>query len=278
MFLFITSTTSVLRWIAIVSSLVIAIILAGCGSGSGSQTSQPVVLAPAIPAALPPPIPAAEPVLLYNGTGTSPSDVVAIEAVLRTLGIGYTTASSSQLEATSEAQLGGYNLLIVPGGNSITIGENLSAAATAPIRNAVAQYGVHYLGICAGAFFGGYSIYNGVDLTSGVGFDFFADENKGIHKEAVAISFPSGGPLDVYWEDGPQLSGWGDVVAKYPDGTAAIVEGKSGNGFVMFTGVHLEAPVGWRTGMAFTTPVSVDIAYASTMIQAALAGTPLPHF
>lgn len=274
MLLFITSATSALRWTVIASSLVIAIILTGCGSGSGSQSGQAVVLAPALPA----PIPAAEPVLLYNGTGTSPSDVAAIEAVLRTLRVGYITADSNQLEATSEAQLGGYKLLIIPGGNSITIGENLSAAATATIRNAVAQYGLHYLGICAGAFFGGYSTYNGVDLTSGVWFNFYADESKGIHQEAVAISLPNGGPLDVYWQDGPQLSGWGDVVAKYPDGTAAIVEGKSGNGFVMFTGVHLEAPAGWRTGMPFTTPVSVDVAYAGTVIQAALAGTPLPHF
>jgi hypothetical protein len=117
-----------------------------------------------------------------------------------------------------------------------------------------------------------------VDLTSGVWFNFYGDESKGIHLEAVAISLPNGGPLDVYWQDGPQLSGWGDVVAKYPDGTPAIVEGKSENGFVMFTGVHLEAPAGWRTGMTFTTSVSADLAYAGTVIQAALAGTPLPHF
>jgi hypothetical protein len=272
--LFVTSDTSVLRWIVIASSLVIAIILTGCGSGSGSRSGPPAVLAPALPA----PMPAAEPVLLYKGTGTSPSDVAAIEAVLGSLGIGYITANSSQLEATSEAQLGGYKLLIVPGGNSITIGDNLSAAAAATIHNAVAQYGLHYLGICAGAFFGGYSTYNGVDLTSGVWFDFYADESKGIHQEAVAISLPNGGPLDVYWQDGPQLSGWGDVVAKYPDGTPAIVEGKSGNGFVMLTGVHLEAPAGWRAGMTFTTPLSMDFAYAGTVIQAALAGTSLPHF
>jgi hypothetical protein len=58
-------------------------------------------------------------VLLYNGTGTSRSDVAVIEAVLAALGVGYITANSSQLEATSEAQLGGYKLLIVPGGDSI---------------------------------------------------------------------------------------------------------------------------------------------------------------
>jgi hypothetical protein len=53
---------------------------------------------------LPPAIPAAEPVLLYNGTGTS-SDVSAVEAVLGTLGVGYATADSTQLNALSEPQL-----------------------------------------------------------------------------------------------------------------------------------------------------------------------------
>jgi hypothetical protein len=30
--------------------------------------------------------------------------------------------------------------------------------------------------------------------------------------------------------------------------------------------------------MIFTTPVAVDLAYAGTVIQATLNGTPLPHF
>ena len=227
---------------------------------------------------LPPAIKAAQPVLLYIGPGTSPGDVAALEGVLSSLKVGYLTADQNQLNAMTEPQLGGYTLLIVPGGNSITIGQNLSANASSTIHNAVAQYGLHYLGVCAGAFFGGYSAYNGVDLTSGVGFDFYADEFKGIHLEPVEIALASGGSLDVYWQDGPQLSGWGDVVARYPDGTAAIAEGTLGNGFVMFTGVHLEAPAGWRAGMVFTTPVSVDVGYAGTVVQAALSGTALPHF
>jgi len=255
------------RLILVVASLVALLTFTGCGSRSGQPT--PV---------LPPPIPAAEPVLLFNGTGTSSSDVAAVEAVLGTLGVGYKTADSSQLNAMSEQQLGGYKLMIVPGGNSITIGGSLTGDTASMIRGAVEDYGLHYLGICAGAFFGGYSIYNGVDLTAGVSFDFYADENKGIHVEPVEISFPSGAPLDVYWQDGPQLSGWGAVVAKFPDGTPAIVEGQSGKGFVIFTGVHLEAPQSWRGSMIFTTPVSVDLAYAGTVIQATLNGTPLPHF
>jgi glutamine amidotransferase-like uncharacterized protein len=216
-------------------------------------------------------------VLLYNGTGTS-SDVSAVEGVLDTLGVGYATADSSQLSAMSEAQLGGYTLIIVPGGNSITIGENLTGDTASRIRGAVEDYGVHYLGICAGAFFGGSSIYNGLDLTAGVSFDFYADESKGIHLEPVEIFLPGNSSLDVYWQDGPQLSGWGAVVAKFPDGTPAIVEGQSGKGFVVFTGVHLEAPQSWRGSMIFTTAVSVDLAYAGNVIQATLNGTQLPHF
>ncbi len=93
--------------------------------------------------------------LLFNGTGTSSSDVAAVEAVLGTLGVGYKTADSGQLNAMSEQQLGGYKLMIVPGGNSITIGESLTGETSSVIRGAVEDYGLHYLGICAGAFFGG---------------------------------------------------------------------------------------------------------------------------
>jgi hypothetical protein len=259
------------RAFAIAAVLMGALASAGCGS----RGSQPAALAP-VP--LQPAVPSSEPVLLYIGVGTSASDVGAIEGILSSLNLGYLTADENQLNSMSEQVLGGYKLLIVPGGNSITIGNNLSGNATAAIRNAVAQYGLHYLGICAGAFFGGFSIYNGVDLTSGVSFDFYQAEFQGIHLEPVVIAVAGGSPLDVYWNDGPQLSGWGDVIATYPDGTPAITEGRSGNGFVIFAGVHLEAPASWRAGMHFTTPVSVDVAFLETVIQAALKGTSLPHF
>ena len=215
--------------------------------------------------------------LLYNGTGTS-ADVLAVEAVLGNLGIGYLTADETLLNAMTEPQLAGYKLIIIPGRKLDHHRRKSHCASYINIRGAVQHYGVHYLGLCAGAFFGGYSSYNGVDLTAGVSFDFYADEYKGIHEEPVEISFPSWRPLDVYWQDGPQLSGWGEVVAKFPDGTPAIVEGQSGDGFVIFTGVHPEAPESWRASMNFTTPASVDLAYAGTVIQSALTGSPLPHF
>jgi hypothetical protein len=256
--------------VALAAFVIAAITSTGCGS----RSMQPA----ALNTPLPPAVKAAEPVLLYAGTGTTPGDVSVIEGILKSLNIGYLKADQNQLDAMTEPQLGGYTLLIVPGGDSRIIGQNISANATATIHNAVAQYGLHYLGICAGAFFGGASIYNGLDLTSGVSFDLYADEFKGIHLEPVEITRASDSPLDVLWNDGPQLSGWGGVVARYPDGTPAIAEGTLGNGFVMLVAVHLEAPASWRQGMTFTTPVSVDVAYAGTVIQAALSGTSLPHF
>jgi Biotin-protein ligase, N terminal len=243
----------------------------GCGSGKSTGSFSPSSPAPTQKSAV-------TPILLFTGTGTSAPDVSALESVLQTLKLTYTTIDSAHLDAITVSQLRAYKLLIVPGGNSITIGQNLTATATAAVRNAVQQDGLHYLGVCAGAFFAGSSIYNGLDLTSGVWFDFYADEAKGVHKDAVKITLPDNSSLEAYWEDGPQLSGWGDVVAEFSDGTPAITQGSSGNGLVVLSGVHLEAPAAWRTGMAFTTPVSVDLNFAGQLVQAALTGNALPHF
>jgi hypothetical protein len=216
-------------------------------------------------------------VLIFNGTGTSSTDVTAVESVVSTAGLAYNTVNSSQLDGMTQAQLAAYKLFIVPGGNSITIGDNLSSKATATVRAAV-EDGLNYLGFCAGSFFGGSSIYNGLDLTSGVWFDFYADYYKGINKEAVSISFPGQAALDIYWQDGPELAGWGKVVGKYPNGESAIVEDYWGSGFVILSGIHPEAPASWRSGMKFTTALDVDLAYAGTLVNAALNRSMLPHY
>jgi glutamine amidotransferase-like uncharacterized protein len=216
-------------------------------------------------------------VLLFNGTGTIANDVKAVEAILSNVGLSYATADSAQLDDMSESDLKAYKLLIVPGGDSITIGENLKSSTTENIHNAVGA-GLHYLGICAGGFFGGYSDHNGLNLTSGVWFNYYADEEKGIHKAAVEVRGSNGDSLDQYWQDGPEFSGWGSIVGEYSNGTPAIVEGKSGSGWVILSGVHPEAPASWRYGMKFTTPVQTDNAYAGVLVLAALNGTSLPHY
>lgn len=178
----------------------------------------------------------------------------------------------------SEAQIRSFRLLIIPGGNFIEIGKGLTSDTTRNIRGAVHD-GLNYLGVCAGALFASnHAGYNDLNLTSDVKFGFYSAEEKGIRKAVVRITFAAASPLDQYWEDGPQLSGWGEVVAKYPDGTPAIVEGTFGNGWVILTGVHPEATDNWRRGMNFTTPASVDRNYAVSLIQAALKRESLPHY
>ena len=263
---------SKLRWVLVVASTSILLIsLTACGTPAVTPASASPAQSETSQSASSPSI------LLFVGTGTSSTDVTAVETILSTNKLAYATADSAQLDDMSQSQLMAYKLLIVPGGNSITIGEGLTSTATNNVHNAV-QDGLHYLGICAGGFFGGYSEYNGLNLTSGVWFNFFEDYNEGIYKAAVEVSQPNGTELDQYWQDGPQFTGWGDIVGKYPDGTPAIVEGKSGNGWVILAGIHAEAPASWRYGMTFTTSVQTDNAYAYTLINAALNGTSLPHY
>ena len=90
-------------------------------------------------------------VLLFNGKGTSAGDVAAVEHVLRDAHLSYATANSRQLRAMREP------------------------ATVAHTRSAV-YGGLNYLGMCAGAFFAGTSPYNGLNLTSGVRFPFYAAE------------------------------------------------------------------------------------------------------
>ncbi|MFN8546613.1 MAG: BPL-N domain-containing protein [Candidatus Eisenbacteria bacterium] len=218
-------------------------------------------------------------ILLFTGEGTSPGDVAAIERVLGDNRLSFATATSSQLNRMSLSQLLAYRLIIVPGGNFIDMGAGLTPLATANVRDAV-QHGVSYLGICAGAFLAGdgRGSYNSFDLTSGVRFGFYAAETRGLRKAAVTLLRIDAPPIDCYWEDGPALSGWGAVVAKYPDGTPAIVEGTSGQGWVILLGVHPEAPESWLRGMEFSTPASVANAYAGSLVNAALARAQLPHY
>ena len=216
------------------------------------------------------------PILLFNGTGTSPNDVAAVKAVLADCRLDYTTIDSTQLNGMTESQLIGHRLLIVPGGHYINMGESLTPGTMANIRNAV-HGGLNYLGICAGGLLAGYAECNSLNLTSDVRFGFYAEVNRGVHKAAVSIDCAGSPAVEHYWEDGPEFTGWGDVVGKYPDGKPAIVEGMSGKGWVILCGVHPEAPANWRRGMSFKTPASLDNAYAGTLIKAALNRTTLPH-
>lgn len=84
--------------------------------------------------------------------------------------------------------------------------------------------------------------------------------------------------IEHYWEDGPQFTGWGEVVSTYPDGTAATVQGSYVSGWVVLTGIHAEAPADWRKEFHFTTSVESSHQYAIKLIKAALEKKVMVHF
>jgi Biotin-protein ligase, N terminal len=261
------------RSLLVPAALISAIITTGCGSAnwSAAQRKNPPSVADVATSSYTPKV------LLFVGAGTSSGDVAATKTILYDLGLSFATVNSGQLDGMSESSLTRYKLFLVPGGDAVTISDNLSRTATANVHNAIVNGGLHYLGICAGAFFAGHSIHNFLSL-AGTWFNFYPEYFSGIEKAALEIHGANGVTLDQYWERGPQLSGWGAVVAKYPDGLPAIVESRAGNGWAILSGVHPEAPQSWRGGMYFTTSAAVDNAYAKTLVLAALNGTWLPHF
>ena len=267
------------RVLIIASLVLISAALTAC-EGRGNK-GMPATGADSSAASTPTPLTSGgiAPILLFNGTGTSPNDVAAVETILNSNQLNYSTVNSSQLNEMGEAQLDGYSLLIIPGGDFVEIGKSLTSHTTANIRDAV-HNGLNYLGICGGGFLAGNfgSGDNSLNLTSGVKFGFYSAEGQGIHKAAVAIAGAGAPTLDQYWEDGPQFTGWGAVVGKYPDGTPAIVEGTFGVGWVILSGVHPEALASWRRGMTFSTPASEDNAYAATLVRAALNRALLSHY
>jgi len=216
-------------------------------------------------------------ILLFNGTGSSPTDVDAIQNILSSNQMGFELVNSDQVNALDTSELRKYKLLIIPGGNFITMGKSLTIQTTTNVQTAVRQ-GLNYFGICAGGFLAGDTRNNGFNITNGTQFRFYSAEDKGIRKAIVTVTNADGPTIEHYWEDGPQFSGWGDVVSKYPDGTPATVQGKYGSGFVVLTGVHAEAPESWRKEFHFSTSIENSHRYATKLIKAALEQREMPHF
>jgi glutamine amidotransferase-like uncharacterized protein len=96
----------------------------------------PCIAALALTACAPPTSNDSPPILLFNGTGTSPNGVKAVEAVLKDSHLKYATVNSQQLNGMSESRLMAYRLMIVPGGNYTTIGNSLTPDTTTNIHHA----------------------------------------------------------------------------------------------------------------------------------------------
>jgi FG-GAP-like repeat len=218
--------------------------------------------------------------------GVSVPDYFALQRELDAMGLRYDTATydgdanTINLNAMTQAQFNAYAVFIVPGGNTDCIVGYWTQTTKQMIQNGVLHGSVSYLGFCAGAFVAGYRnpALNLTGLPIQNGWDSFNYYSLYYHSQVAAsleISLASGPTLEMFWDDGPQLSGFGDTIATYPDGTPAISE-TSSNGFVILSGVHPEATADWMVSDNLSpvgSPFQTDFAFAASLINAAVTKT-----
>ena len=249
-------------------------LLSGCAYPLGDTSFQAGV----------PPIRGEAKVLLLSGSGTWPAEISSLEKILKEHGIQSRQATSQQLENLDLDSIASYSLLVVPGGNAITLTAELSKKTRLNIRTAVRDHGMSYLGFCAGAWM---AISPGGTATEAPAYGFGLIDGP-LQQEAIyqrsgssyAIAeakFPGGILRPLLWWGGPITpEGEGTVVARYPDGGAAISQIPVGQGWAVLSGLHPAATpeVFEALGLDPATPSSLD--YAWTLLQSALTKTALP--
>ena len=249
-------------------------LLSGCAYPLGDTSFQAGV----------PPIRGEAKVLLLSGSGTWPAEISSLEKILKEHGIQSRQATSQQLENLDLDSIASYSLLVVPGGNAITLTAELSKKTRLNIRTAVRDHGMSYLGFCAGAWM---AISPGGTATEAPAYGFgLIDgplQQEAIYQRsgssyAIAEAKFQGGILrPLLWWGGPITpEGEGTVVARYPDGGAAISQIPVGQGWAVLSGLHPAATpeVFEALGLDPATPSSLD--YAWTLLQSALTKTALP--
>lgn len=215
-------------------------------------------------------------VLLLNVSGSSPNDVAAIASILQQMRLRYTIVNENELNQMNQSNIEQYELIVVPGGNYIEMGNALTERITINVRGAVGN-GVSYLGICAGGLLAGKPACNCFDLAHGTRFEFYNLVIDSVHKAPVWIDIKGVGRQHHYWEDGPTFVGWGEATATYPDQSPAVTRGSFEKGLVTLCGFHPEAPQSWRKGMEFSTSTATANNYARQLIQEALSATTRIH-
>lgn len=225
-------------------------------------------------------------VLLFNGIGISTSDWQSLASILQSMGLTYKLVNSSALNAMPLTDLIKFKLIIIPGGNSHLIVNNLSLATKIKVRKSVRDYGVSFLGICAGAFasvgtdtWSNTTAYYGFAVAQGAFLPhWYPNGNTSLVTSIQKIRFANGTSRYMVWWDGPSTTEWTKgVIARYPDGKPAISQTWTGKGFVIESGIHPEAPKSWQydTGV---DPDGTDFDIAIQLIRSALNRTPLPAY
>lgn len=224
-------------------------------------------------------------VLIFNGKGISTSDWQTTEKIVKGMGLSYSLINSSEMNAMTLTKLRSYGMIIVPGGYRGGIMSGLTNSAQLKIRKAVREYGVSYLGFCAGAFaavgtLAKTDIVSEYDLAVAYGkhLSVWWPNSTRPTADMVKVTFADKSTRWLVWWGGPSTPEWrGGVIARYSNGKPAISQAWANKGFIILTGPHPEAPQGWRNEAGYD-PDGLDYALTRKLINAALRRTPLPAF
>ncbi|MDR3607796.1 MAG: hypothetical protein P4M08_10495 [Oligoflexia bacterium] len=221
--------------------------------------------------------------MLFVGDGTWSTETDSIQTIFKNNGVSYQAVTSAQLDAMTLSQLTQFGMFVFPGGEGGTEAGSVSAQTHANLRAAVQQYGVSYIGFCAGAFIAvapapaaGQDVSYGFGVVDGPLENYYQLENQGVNYQSTVESFPDSTTMPILWYGGPVTPSTG-VIAKYPTGDPAISEMWSGTGFVVLSGVHPTMTQADLDGLG-VTPDTDDTAFAWKLFNAALHQQPLPTY
>lgn len=278
--------------------LVMSIILSACGSSSDSQSSQPGGFGSPGSQTGPTTIERGTrtfktDALVYNGTGAWSAEIPGIEKVLSDNGASYDLINSAELNAMSLDEISQYGTIIWPGGYGNIQTNSINSATRLKLRQAVQERGVSWVGFCAGAFVAvnpaplpgkdpeyGFSIVNAPRLKYYYLEAEFVKQGKEKQDWAMTMeTFADGTKADLLWYGGPVTpSGANIVVAKYPNGDAAISQMWSGNGLVIVSAVHPAAPASVASSFGLNDSDGTDYEVAWKLIEAAITQKDLQTF
>lgn len=161
-----------------------------------------------------------------------------------------------------------YAALIVPGGNSLTEYNALGSART-KIGDAIKD-GLGYLGHCAGAFLTGNYGSWGLKLID-YGIDYPGFFYSGTELAMSQHHLANGEIRYILYYGGPDLSGLGETIATYRDGSASIIQLRVGKGLMVLTGGHPEASQATIKALGLTDPDGDDAALEHKLIDAVVS-------
>ncbi len=194
-------------------------------------------------------------VLIFDGDGSMEESVAGLKACMDESnsmnlsgGIYFDYDTSSQINSKT---LSGYDILIMPGGNSATYvqGSNIDDEAIKQFLN----QGKGYIGICAGAYAASNSVdgdYSGWGLASQVNtIDVSYEGLVEITPTSSGSTLLNSSEISLYHENGPVMYATGSSVssfANYSDnvtgyqGYSAVMGESYGSGRVLLSGSHPE--------------------------------------